>query len=296
MSRQTHPIPQEAYALYDRYCHGDIDRRSFVGGLNGLAVAGLTVPAMLGALMPNYALARQVEPDDPAIVTSRETYQSPKGAGEMSGYLARPSTEGQAPAVLVIHENRGLNPYIEDVVRRLAKAGYVAFGPDALHPLGGYPGNDDDGRAMQRERDRDEMLEDFIAGAQFVRGHATSNGKLGAVGFCFGGAIANLLAVRMEELDASVPFYGGWPDAAQAEEVSAPLMIHLAGLDDRVNAGWPDYEAALLDAGKTYSVHVYEDVQHGFHNDTTSRYDPDAAALAWERTLAFFGEHLGTAG
>lgn len=288
----TMNTPQEAYDLYDRYCHGDISRRSFFDGLNRLAVGGLTVSAMAASLLPNYAAAQQVAPDDPAIMTERFAYQSPNGAGDMEGLLAWPKGEGPFPAVLVVHENRGLNPYIEDVARRLAKAGYLALAPDALFPLGGYPGNDDDGRALQRERDRGEMLEDFIAGAKAVHDHPKSSGKLGAVGFCFGGSICNTLAVRMEELDASVPYYGGWPTAEEASEVSCPLMIHLAGLDSRVNAGWPDYEAALMEAGKEYSVHHYEGVNHGFHNDSTSRFAPEEAALSWNRTLAFFGQYL----
>lgn len=284
--------PREAYDLYDRYCHGDISRRAFFDGLKGLAVGGVTATALAASLMPDYAAAQQVSPDDPDILTERFGYSSPKGAGEMSGLLAMPREGAKAPAVLVVHENRGLNPYIEDVARRLAKAGYVALAPDALHPLGGYPGNDDDGRAMQARRDRGEMLEDFIAGAEAVRGHPRSTGRLGAVGFCFGGAIANMLAIRVEGIDAAVPYYGGWPSGEQAAEVRCPLMIHLAGLDARVNAGWPGYEAALMAAGKTYTVHHYEGVNHGFHNDSTSRFDPATAEMSWRRTLAFFGDYL----
>lgn len=286
--------PQEAYDLYDRYCHGDLSRRGFIDGLGRYAVGGLTVAAMLSALMPNYAQAQQVDPKDPEITTETFTYASPKGAGEMAGLLAKPAKEGKVPAVLVVHENRGLNPYVEDVARRLAKAGYVALAPDALYPLGGYPGNDDDGREMQGQRDREEMVEDFLAGLEAVRTHEASTGTAGAVGFCFGGYVTNELAYRAENISAAVPFYGGWPSAEDAASVSCPLMIHLAGLDARVNGGWPAYEAALMEAGKTYSVHVYDGVNHGFHNDSTSRFDPEAAALAWKRTLAFFGTHLQT--
>lgn len=284
--------PQEAFELYDRYCHGDIDRRCFFDGLARLAVGGVTVAAMAQALMPDYARAQQVAPDDPAIATERFAYDSPRGAGEMQGLLAAPRGAGETPAVLVVHENRGLNPYIEDVARRLAKAGYLALAPDALFPLGGYPGNDDDGRALQRQRDRDAMLEDFIAGARALRDHPRSTGRVGAVGFCFGGWVVNEMAVRMDGLGAAVPYYGGWPDRDAAASLRAPLLVHLAGLDDRVNAGWPTYEQALLAAGKSYGVHVYAGVNHGFHNDSTSRFAPDAAQLSWDRTIAFFGHHL----
>ncbi len=295
MAKKSDNLPQAAYDLYDQYCHGDISRRQFMDRVQGIAVGGLTMSALLGGLMPNYAAAQQVEPDDPRIRANRITYNSPNGAGEMGGVLARPAGDGKYPGVLVIHENRGLNPYVEDVARRLAVAGYVALAPDALYPLGGYPGNDDDGRAMQRERDRNEMLEDFIAGAEHVMVHDACTGAVGCVGFCFGGSVANAMAVRMPNLLAAVPFYGGWPEAADAENVSAPLMVQLAGLDERVNAGWPAYEQALLAAGKTYSVHVYAGVNHGFHNDSTSRYDQPAAELAWTRTLAFFDHHLSPA-
>lgn len=290
----TKPIrpPQEAYDLYDSYCHGDIDRRAFFDGLRTFAVGGATVAGLSAALLPDYARAQQVAPDDPDIVAERFDYPSPKGAGDMQGLLAMPKGDGDAPSVLVVHENRGLNPYIEDVARRLAKAGYIALAPDALYPLGGYPGNDDDGRTMQAKRDRGEMLEDFIAGAEAVRSHRRSTGKLGAVGFCFGGAVSNLLAIRVEGINAAVPYYGGWPDTEDAARVRCPLMQHLAGLDDRVNAGWPAYEQALIEADKSYSVHMYEGTNHGFHNDSTSRFDPEAARLSWDRTLAFFGEFL----
>jgi carboxymethylenebutenolidase len=292
MSTDPQLPPQEAYDLYDRYCHGAIDRRAFFGGLQRIAGGAAAASVMAAALMPNYALAQQVAPDDPRIRTERFSYTSPDGAGQMQGLLARPKEDMKVPAVLVVHENRGLNPYIEDVARRLAAKGYLALAPDALFPLGGYPGNDDDGRALQRQRDREEMVADFRAGAEALASHEGSTGKVGAVGFCFGGYVVNELAVTMEELGAAVPYYGGWPEASQAEDLSCPLMVQLAGLDERVNAGWPPYEDALLEAGKTYSAHVYKGVNHGFHNDSTSRYDEAAAELSWRRTLAFFGEHL----
>ena len=287
-------IPQEAYDLYDAYCHGHMDRRSFFERLGGLAAGGLSVAALSAALMPNYARAQQVDPTDRAITTERFAYDSKDGAGRMEGLLAAPANKAKVSAVLVVHENRGLNPYVEDVARRLAKAGYLALAPDALFPLGGYPGTDDEGREMQAKRDREEMINDFRAGAEALRTHPRSTGKLGAVGFCFGGSVTNELAVRMGEgIDAVVPYYGGWPEAADAKKVVAPLMIQLAGLDERVNGGWPMYEAALMEAGKTYSVHHYADVNHGFHNDSTSRYDEAAATLSWDRTLDFFARHLG---
>lgn len=286
MSTSEQPNTRDAFALYDQYCHGDIDRRTFIERAGGASVV-----AALG-LMPNYARAATVATDDPGIIVDTITYASPAGAGVMGGLLVRPATGAPAPSVLVIHENRGLNPYIADVARRLGKAGYMAFAPDALFPLGGYPGDDDTGRALQAQRSRDEMLEDFIAGAAYLKAHAAGTGAVGAVGFCFGGAMANMLAVRVPDLRAAVPYYGGWPSAAEAADVRAPLLIHLAGLDERVNAGWPAYKDALDAAGKTYTAHVYEGAQHGFHNDTTPRLDAAAAALSWERTLGFFAANL----
>ncbi|NNU15819.1 dienelactone hydrolase family protein [Parvularcula sp. ZS-1/3] len=282
--------PQGAYDLYDRYCHGQIDRRAFFDGLGRYAVGGLTVAGMAASLMPNYAKAQQVDPGDPSIATERYSFEA--GGKTIEGLMAHPKRGDRFPAVLVVHENRGLNPYIEDVARRLAKSGYLALAPDALSPLGGYPGNDDDGRAMQRQRDRGEMLDEFATAARLLATHRKSTGKVGAVGFCFGGAVCNRLAIEVEELAASVPYYGGWPAVEDAEKVGCPLMIHLGGLDERVNAGWPPYEAALLSAGKEYSVHVYDGVNHGFHNDSTSRYAEEEAELSWRRTLAFFGTYL----
>lgn len=244
-------------------------------------------------MQPNYALAQQVAPDDPDIETLIAEYESPEGHGTMRGLMAKPANaDGPLPAVLVVHENRGLNPYIEDVVRRLAKAGYLAFGPDGLTPLGGYPGNDDAGREMQSQLDPTKLMEDFFAAFEFLEGHADSTGKVGAVGFCYGGGVCNALAVAYPALAASVPFYGRQADASDVPAIEAPLQIHYASLDERINAGWPEYEAALQEHGKSYEVFFYEGVNHGFHNDTTPRYDQDAAELAWERTLSHFQTHL----
>ena len=286
-------FPQEVLTLFDRYVHGLIDRRAFLDGAGKFAVGGMTAAGFLDALSPRYAWAAQVPKDDPRVRLEYVEYDSPSGSGTMRGYLARPTTgSGPWPAVLVIHENRGLNPYIEDVVRRFGAAGFLSLGPDALTPLGGYPGTDDEGREMQRQLDRETMTEDFLAGARFLIDHPESTGRLGAVGFCFGGSMVNTLAVRMPELGAAVPFYGGQPDPADVPRIQAPLLIHYAELDERVNAGWPAYEAALQAAGKEYTMHMYPGANHGFHNDTTPRYDADAAALAQERTIAFFREHL----
>ncbi|MDJ0910508.1 MAG: dienelactone hydrolase family protein [Woeseiaceae bacterium] len=279
--------------LFDGYVHGQLTRRQFLDRAAGFATAGLSAAAILSALSPDYALASQVDPDDPSIDVSYKRYGSPQGAGVMQGYYARPKViSHRLPAVLVIHENRGLNPYIEDVTRRLAVAGFIGFAPDALYPLGGYPGNDDDGRAMQRERDRDEMFEDFAAAVGFLRDHPDSTGNVGSVGFCYGGGVSMALAVRDPELDAAVAFYGRHPAAEDAANIKAPLMIHHGELDERINAGWPAFEEALDDAGADYEQYMYEDANHGFHNDTTPRFDEDAAALAWERTIAFFERHL----
>jgi len=289
MKRSKPDIAPGAFKLYDAYAHGDMSRRDFLDGLRTYAVGGVTVAGLAGALMPNYANAQQTEAGDPRLLEEDLLYDSPQGAGEMSGYLVRPADDA-APrgGVLIIHENRGLNPHIRDVARRAALAGYVAFAPDALHPLGGYPGTDDEGRTLQRQRDRAEMLQDFIAAAHVLRDHPATTGRVAAVGFCYGGAVANELAVRLDWLSGSVPFYGGWPEPEAAERVRVPLQIHLAELDDRVNAGWPAWRDALEAAGAPYEVYLYEGAQHGFHNDTTARFDPEQAALAWARTLRFF--------
>ena len=279
--------------LYDGYVHGKMSKREFLSGASRYAAAGVTAAALLESLQPDYALAQQVAPDDPAIETIIADYDSPRGHGRIKGLMAKPAgATGKLPAVLVVHENRGLNPYIEDVVRRLAKAGYLAFGPDGLTPLGGYPGNDDDGRAMQKELDPAKLMEDFFSGFEFLAAHDGSTGKVGAVGFCYGGGVCNALAVAYPNLAASVPFYGRQPAAEDVPAIQAPLMLHYAELDERINAGWPAYEAALKANGKTYEAHIYPGVNHGFHNDTTPRYDEEAATLAWERTLAHFEKYL----
>ncbi|KAA5539418.1 dienelactone hydrolase family protein [Roseiconus nitratireducens] len=291
-------LDQGVLDLYDDYAHGRLSRREYVRRLGAFAVGSLTVESLMQTLAPNYALAQQVAPDDPRIKTETLTYKSPEGAGKttgkpMSGLLAAPAQGDQFPAVLVIHENRGLNPYIEDVARRLAVDGFLAFAPDALSPLGGYPGNDDEGRAMQAKRDREAMTEDFIAAAKLLKQHARSTGKLGVVGFCFGGGMVNQLVVRIPDVaDAAVPFYGSQPDAGEVAKIEAPLMIHNAELDRRILAGAEAYEQALREHGKTFQAYVYPGVNHGFHNDTTPRYDEAAAKLAWSRTVAFFKEHL----
>jgi carboxymethylenebutenolidase len=279
--------------LYDRYAHGLINRRQFLERAAAYTASGLSASALLSSLSPNYALARQVDPDDDSIESRYEDYSSPKGAGRMRGYLAAPSSRaGNLPGVLVVHENRGLNPYIEDVVRRVAAAGFVGFAPDALTPLGGYPGNDDEGRELQAERERDEMLEDFIAGFRHLQSHVWCNGTAGCVGFCFGGWVSNALAVSIPDLAAAVPFYGSQPALEDVPKIRAPLLIHHAEHDERVNAGRPAYEGALKKAGVDYTEYTYEGTNHGFHNDTTPRFDESAAQLAWQRTIEFFRKHL----
>ena len=286
-------FPQEVLKLFDQYVHGLIDRRAFMEGASRFAVGGMTAAAMFEALRPHYEWAQQVPPDDARIRTEYVTYSSPQGHGTMRGLMAWPdNAQGPFPAVLVIHENRGLNPYIEDVVRRFAVEGFLSFGPDALTPLGGYPGTDERGVEMQRELDRVKITEDFVAAANFLMTHPDSTGKVGAVGFCFGGGMVNTLAVRLPNLAAAAPFYGGQPPADQVAQIGAPLLIHYASEDQRINAGWPAYEAALEAAGKQYTMYMYENTQHGFHNDTTPRYDAAAAKLAQDRTIAFFKQHL----
>lgn len=279
--------------LFDGYVHGDMSKRDFLRGAGKYLAAGVTATAVLESLQPNYALAEQVAPDDPSIETMRATYDSPEGHGAISGLMAKPAgVTGKLPAVLVIHENRGLNAYIEDVVRRTAKAGYLAFGPDGLSPLGGYPGTDDAGREMQRSLDRTKLLQDFFAAFEYLGSHEGSTGRVGAVGFCYGGGVCNALAVAYPDMAASVPFYGRQAAVEDVPQIQAPLLLHYGELDERINAGWPAYEAALKEHGKTYEAHIYPGAPHGFHNDTTPRYDPEAAALAWERTLAHFAAHL----
>lgn len=279
--------------IFDGYVHGKMSKREFMSKAGRYAAAGVTGAMILEQLEPNYALAQQVAPDDPSIETMTAEYESPEGHGTIRGLMARPANaSGALPAVLVVHENRGLNPYIEDVVRRTAKAGYVAFGPDGLTPLGGYPGNDEDGRELQSQLDGARLMEDFFAAFEFLRDHEASTGRVGCVGFCYGGGVCNALAVAYPDLAASVPFYGRQPAAEDVPRIEAPLMIHYAALDDRINAGAAAYAQALRDNGKEFSEHFYPDVNHGFHNDTTPRYDEEAATLAWDRTLAFFETHL----
>lgn len=279
--------------IFDGYVHGKITKRDFISQAGRYAAAGVTGAMLLDQLKPNYALAQQVPADDPSIETMTVTYDSPEGHGAISGLMAKPAgASGKLPAVLVIHENRGLNPYIEDVVRRAAKAGYLAFGPDGLSPLGGYPGTDEEGREMQRSMDRAKLMEDFFAAFEYLRDHDGSTGKVGAVGFCYGGGVCNALAVAYPELAASVPYYGRQAAAEDVPGIEAPLMIHYAGNDERINAGWPAYSEALKANQKAFSVHFYPEVNHGFHNDTTPRYDPEAAELSWTRTLNFFAANL----
>lgn len=288
------PIPQEAFDWYDEYAHGKIDRREFLNRLAGLAVLGFSVATLTEALLPDYAKAGQVSFNDPDIKASYQTFPSPKGHGEGKGYLVVPTQlTAPLPVVLVVHENRGLNPYIQDVARRLAKQGFVAFAPDALAPVGGYPGNDDQGRELQKNLDRAKIEQDFIAAAQYLKTHTLSNGKLGAVGFCFGGYVVNMLAAVMgEQLNAGVPFYGTPAEKSLRADIKAPLQLHFAELDQRVNATWPDYEQDLKAMNARYNAFLYPKVNHGFHNDSTARYAPEEAELAWQRTVEFFRREL----
>ncbi len=284
---------QDILDMYDAYAHGRMSKRQFLTGASKYAVGGMTAMAIYEAMKPNYALANQVPPDDPSITTETITYNSPNGQGEISGLMAKPANApGKLPAVLVIHENRGLNPYIEDVARRVAKQGFLALAPDGLSPIGGYPGNDDEGRAMQKTIDGAELLEDFFAGFDFLMSHPNSTGNAGAVGFCYGGGVCNALAVNFPEMKASVPFYGRQAAAEDVPRINAALMLHYGGLDERINKGWPAYEAALQANTKEFSAFIYEGANHGFHNDTTPRYDEAAATLAQDRTMAFFKEKL----
>ena len=287
-------INPEVFDLYDAYAHNKLDRRQFIDKLSLYAIGGLTVPSLMSFLMPNYTDSILIKQDDPRIKADYITYDSPKGGGEIRGLLSKPSeANAKLPGIVVVHENRGLNPYIEDVGRRAALEGFISLAPDALWPLGGYPGNDDDGRTMQRKRDRGEMLEDFIAAFNYLKSHEDCNGKIGVVGFCFGGWMSNMMATRLPDLGAAVPFYGGQPSAEDTAKIKAPLLLQYAGLDERVNAGWPDYEKALRENDIDYKAYFYPDVKHGFHNNSTPRFDKEAADLAWERTIAFFKEKLG---
>jgi carboxymethylenebutenolidase len=287
-------FPQELLNLFDHYVHGEIDRRAFLEGAKKFAVGGLTAMAIFESLRPNYAWAQQVPKDDKRIKTESATVPSPQGNGEIKGYLVRPATAtGKVPAVLVVHENRGLNPYIEDVARRLGTNGYMAFAPDGLTSVGGYPGDDEKGAAAFGKVDRNKMTEDFVAAARWLKARPDCTGKLGAVGFCYGGGIVNTLAVRLgADLTAGVAFYGQQPGAADVPKIKAPLLLHYASLDTRLTGGWPAFEEALKANHATYAGYVYEGANHGFHNDTTPRYDEAAAKLAWQRSLDFFNKYL----
>lgn len=294
MTRMTaKDFDQELLELYDFYAHGKITKRQFLDRAGKFAVGGVTAAALLGMMSPNYALAEQVSFNDPDIVPEYITYPSPNGHGEVRGYLVKPAeATGPMPAVLVVHENRGLNPYIEDVARRLAKAGFMALAPDGLSSVGGYPGNDAEGRELQSAVDGTRLMNDFFAGFEFLLGHPDSTGKVGATGFCYGGGVVNALAVAYPELGAGVPFYGRQAAAEDVPKIEAPLLLQYAGLDDRINEGWPAMEAALQANDKVYEAHIYPDVNHGFHNDSTPRYDEAAAELAWDRTLDWLNTHL----
>ncbi len=286
-------ISQEVFDLYDDYAHNRVDRREFLDRISAHAIGGVTVASLLSFVMPNYKEKIQVWPEDPRLNTAFINYDSPQGGGTIKAQLSRPAdATSKLPGIVVVHENRGLNPHIADVGRRAAVAGFISLSPDALTPLGGYPGNDDDGRALQRQRDRNEMLEDFIAGFEYLKSHPECSGKVGVVGFCFGGWISNMMAVEVPDLAAAVPFYGGQPPADRVPQINAPLMLHFGELDTRVNEGWPAYEEALKQNHKQYQAFIYPGANHGFHNDTTGRYDKEAADLAWKRTIDFFKKNL----
>jgi carboxymethylenebutenolidase len=294
MTRLTaQDFDQELLILFDAYVHGTIDRRGFLDGAQKFAVAGMTAGMLLTALSPKFAQAQQVPSDDGRIKTERIEFASPNGSGTVKGYLARPAkASGPLPAVLVVHENRGLNPHIEDIARRLALDNYMAFAPDALTPLGGYPGDEDKARELFAKLDQTKTREDFVVAAGYLKSRTDSNGKIGTVGFCYGGGVSHMLSTRLPDLNAAVSFYGNHPADADAVKVKAPLLIHFAGTDERINASWPAYEKALKAAGVRYTAHQYAGTQHGFNNDTTPRFDEASAKLAWDRTLAFFKQTL----
>lgn len=286
----------EVLKLFDQFVHGDISRRSFIDRAAGIAGSTAAATALLASLTPQFAQAQQVKPDDARIVTRKQSFDSPQGTGQVTGYLAKPAKavngNGKLPVVLVVHENRGLNPHIEDIARRLALDGFLAFAPDALAPLGGYPGDEDKARELFGKLDQGKTRQDFIAAVRALQALPEGNGKVGVVGFCYGGGVANYLATQVSDLAAAVPFYGGQPKAEDAARIKAPLLIHYAGTDERINAGWPKYEEALKAAGASYEAFTYAGTQHGFNNDTTPRFDATAAKLAWDRTIAFFRKHL----
>ena len=287
-------IDQQIYDLYDEYCHTEMDRRTFLQRASAITIAGVSGLVMAQALLPRYAEAQTISFTDKRIKANYVDYPSPDGtSGEMRGYLVTPTSEGPHPSVLVIHENRGLNPYIEDVARRFAAEGFLALAPDGLSPVGGYPGNDDDGKILQKSLDQTRLKQDMLNSANFLKDHELSSGMLGVTGFCWGGGTTNFLAVQMgDDLKAGAPFYGAAPSADDVAKISAPLAIHMASDDKRINAMWPDFEAALKDNGKTYEGHIYEGTKHGFHNNSTPRYNEEAANLAWERTVALFKSAL----
>lgn len=286
-------ISQEVFDLYDDYAHNKIDRRNFVKKLSIYAIGSVTLPSLLSFIMPNYSNPEFIKADDSRLSSNFITYDSPKGGGSMRGLLSKlKKSDEKLPGIIVVHENRGLNPYIEDVGRKAALEGFISLAPDALTPLGGYPGNDDEGRAMQKQRNKAEMLEDFIAAYEYLSTHENCNGKVGVVGFCFGGWVSNMMAVRVPTLSAAVPYYGGQPTSEETALINAPLLLQFAGLDKRVNAGWPAYEEALKANNKEYEAHMYADVNHGFHNNTTPRYAKEEAELSWNRTIAFFKDKL----
>jgi carboxymethylenebutenolidase len=289
-AKDFHP---ELLELYDFYAHGKITKREFLDRAGKFAVGGVTAMALLSAISPDYALAQQVDFTDPDIVPEYITYPSPNGHGDVRGYLVRPAgATGKLPAVVVVHENRGLNPYIEDVARRVAKAGYIALAPDGLTSVGGYPGNDERGRELQSSVDPEKLMNDFFAAIEFLMAHDDTTGRVGITGFCYGGGVSNAAAVAYPELACAVPFYGRQAAAEDVGRINAPILLHYAELDTRINEGWPAYEAALRAAGKTYEAHIYPGVNHGFHNDSTPRYDEVAAKLAWDRTLDWFARYL----
>jgi carboxymethylenebutenolidase len=294
MTMKEKDIDPRIFDLYDEYCHGQIDRREFLARAGALAIGGASALAMAQSLLPRYALAQTISFTDTRIKGLYVNYSSPGGnSDEMRGYLVQPKGEGPFPAVLVIHENRGLNPYIEDVARRAAVEGFLALAPDGLAPIGGYPGNDDDGRAMQRSLNQAKLRQDMLNSARYLQAHRLSSGKLGVTGFCWGGSTTNFLAVALgSELKAGVPFYGRAPDTAEVPKIRAPLLLHFAEDDERVNATWPGYESALKANGIAYEMYIYPGTRHGFHNNSTPRYNEAAAKLAWDRTIAFFKNHL----
>lgn len=294
MTRKTaNDFDPEVLKLFDKYVHGDITRRGFLSSAAKFAVLGLSAEALLDALNPRFAQAQQIAGNDPRITAKYVEYPSPEGNGTLRGYLVQPAKfTGKLPAVLVIHENRGLNPHIEDIARRIALDNFIAFAPDGLASVGGYPGDEDKARELFQKLDKAKLQADFITAVGVLKKLPESNGKVGAVGFCYGGGIVNFLATRIPDLAAAVPFYGSQPTAEETAKIKAPLLIHYAGVDERINAGWPAYESALKAAGVNYEAFIYPGVQHGFNNDTTPRFDEAAAKLAWERTIRFFNDHL----